>query len=264
MLFSYLGRAFQGVKLGIAATGALASGGAIIYGIVASGGVVFIVGGAVCLLTSGFSLYDGSLIFKQIKEQVDFFKTENKRLQEQVTKFDEQLGTMKTENRTLKDGVEKLRNLGERFKEEHKRLTELVAKSEQKVLELQETKDAYETENNKLKEQVGKLHKLHEESKRLIKNLVTAGNAFNEFGEALGDDVQSLDETAATMKNLLEQFEEGKFDELDLDGDGKITLEEFSRAVSSKEEVTHKSRHKHNLRLFQVFCLPGKLCSISR
>lgn len=168
-----------------------------------------------------------------------------------------------SQNVKLSESLDDMKRIQEEFKQESERLSNMLSINEIQIHNLEETKNEYVLENEKLqktneesaeqletlKNQVVKLRELYSNSRELLKNLSDAGDMFSQFGNTLGtsvvdlkdtakglDDTQEdFDDTLDQMRKLIEKLKDNTFADLDLDGDGIITKDEFDAMIQNKK-----------------------------
>jgi len=320
----FFGKIYRSSKMLAASLGSIGSVLAIVYGVLMSGGTVFIIGGSLCLVNSIFNFLDIAKVDKDIKKQVDNlkkqttelsykiqdFEHENQELHQNVTDLTDlkevfiekntelqitmnssltqletledlkdeylsanrdlehhleeeknQLVRLEDRNSELEGSLQKMINLKSQFGFENNRLKALVNQGQEQVEALDAIKARYLCENQKmageledmsdnneqlkgqityLDDQVVKLRSLYQDSKKLLLNLATAGDLFNQFSDSidttivrLDDTQEDLDITASTLHNLVEKLGQSSFKDLDIDEDGIVTEEEFQQAVQN-------------------------------
>lgn len=202
----------------------------------------------------------------KIRENIDAQTSENNRLQSLVKKsemhisklenFQKQIlktkncieneaAKLQNENVQLKELTHQLEELKDDYKIENDQLYQTINDLRNQVVSIESLKDSISSENNKLqdnnKELMSQLEKQQQiiiESKKLIQNLATFGDQFTNFHTALGNDIdslnntnQDLDNTSTVLKNLVDKLKDQEFDKLDKNNDGVITLEEFEEGL---------------------------------
>jgi len=134
-----------------------------------------------------------------------------------------------------------------RMTQQMDKLTELKSEFEYRNTELQ-TLFAQEKENRKegeqqisnLKEQLEKFIGLYGNMKDLVKNLVSAGDLYQDFADTIGIEVGELENATGDvntavdrMNNMLnrlnQEMTDGDFGEIDTDGDGTISQTEWNK-----------------------------------
>lgn len=159
----------------------------------------------------------------------------------------------------LSKNIKVLEGIKMQLNQNIKKLNTSLDKNKTIVKELEIAKNQYIDENKKLQEtnqsseiqlkelttQVTKLKALYKSTQLLLKNLATAGDMFNEFGETIGnvsedlkdtnselnDTKEEYDKTLERMNNLLEKMKNSSFTDLDKDKDGTITKDEYLNYV---------------------------------
>lgn len=160
----------------------------------------------------------------------------------------DQLVDQEEKNRELELAVDNLDSIKNKITQENQKLQTLLKQGQTQIDSLTSIRDKYleenkrlesevndlSTNNSTLKEQVEKLNSLYQDSKKLLVNLATAGDVFQEFSSTIDTNLTKmdhtqigLDQTAQTFKNLVEKLSQKKFEDFDLNNDGQITQEEF-------------------------------------
>jgi chromosome segregation ATPase len=182
----------------------------------------------------------------------------------QITQLENQNLVYVSENQNLSNSLNQMKGIQDRFKEENEKFKHTLEMNDTQISALESAKDEYVLENGKLQEtnekneeqldllknQVIKLRELYSNSRELLKNLSDAGDMFSHFGNTLGttvvdlgDTAQDLDQTQedyentlGQMKNLIDRLKTSTYGDLDKDGDGLVTKEEFDEFVSGRSE----------------------------
>lgn len=180
---------------------------------------------------------------KQNKE----FDLQNEDLKTTVHKIKETQSQLQLENATYREIQTKLENqvrvldgLKEDYKKQNEDMQNLLQQETDKVTEAAEQIES-------LKTQLSRFVQLYENMKSLVKNLVSAGDMYQSFSTTIGTDVEKLDMSTSNVEgavsNLLnivnrlnKDMTEEDFNELDTDGDGKVTKTEWERKYSITEE----------------------------
>lgn len=155
------------------------------------------------------------------------------------------LNDQKLQINFLKDENNELNKSLDKFQEENEKLQHMIQSANQQLLHIEHLKTQYETENQKLSEnneelglQIKKQSKIIEESKKLIKTLAQFGDSYNDFSATLDQNVIKLDhtqgnleQTAIVLEKLVDRLKGQKFEDMDLNNDGKISQDEFNHAL---------------------------------
>lgn len=182
---------------------------------------------------------------RQLKEQKDEYAKQNKEFSLQntdlrgvVEKIKDTQRQLQLENATYRDIQTRLENqvrvldgLKEDYKHQNEEMQLLIAE------QLNNLNDA-QSQIDTLKTQLDRFVGLYENMKALVKNLVAAGDMYKDFANTIGDDVSKLDVTATNVEGAVSdlmnivnrlntKMTEEDFKELDVDGDGTITKEEW-------------------------------------
>jgi chromosome segregation ATPase len=185
-----------------------------------------------------------------------------------------------TENEELKNNIDELEDLKLQLKQENEHYQQGLERMKTHVETLETLKEQYITENDRLhnimEEQTGQLSQLSEKNKEqeqqilhlkgalekseeqivalkalvlqlkeLYKNLVLAGDMFQDFQETIGQDVEQLDNTTSTlqttvdlMTNMVDKLNKkllsSDFKNMDQNQDGTITLDEFEKYINNQ------------------------------
>jgi chromosome segregation ATPase len=187
------------------------------------------------------------------------YEEENKTLQSLSAKYD-------LENEELKQTAGKMAATQVELKEENIKMNSMLDGVQAQLSAMERAKRQYEEENSKYRSllqqneeqiekskaqidgmagQISKLRELHENSKKLIRNLVDAGDIFTNFSSTLGEDLSQLDNVTGdisgaandlndTIKRLNLKLTTQQFAEADADGDGTVTQKEWNAFVEKK------------------------------
>lgn len=155
----------------------------------------------------------------------------------------------------FKDQVEELNKTKENIVVQNVQLQSNIKLLSKDIQELEFTKITYQqqldklnTENADLKESLTKLHKIYNDTKTLMVQLATLGDEYNQFAANIDASTLKLDEkidtiTSATnnidnvsnqLDNLLTKLKDTKFNELDENNDGVISMSEFEEGLLKK------------------------------
>src|SRR3990170_1816635 len=148
----FLSNIYRNVKLAVATVGGIGAIITIIYGAVSSGGTVFIVGGSVWLVQTGFNFFDSS------KAQIDIKK--------QVKKLEKNLDVFSKENEILKGNIGELQSAKDEYVRQNIKLAQNFEKSDKQIEKLAKLKEQYEAESKQfqiiLEEEKNKLNELED------------------------------------------------------------------------------------------------------
>jgi len=202
----------------------------------------------------------------RVKGQLDLMDILKKQYEEENEKLQKLSANYGLENDELKQTAEKMALTQDELKEENNKLNIMLDGVQTQLAAMEKAKWSYEEQNTKyralLKQneeqleeskaqidgmagQIFKLRELHKNSKRLIRNLVDAGDMFTNFSNTLGEDISTLDGVTGditdatdamneTIKRLNIQLTHQEFDQADLDGDGTLTRAEWEAFVEKK------------------------------
>lgn len=131
----FLSNSYRYLKLGVATLGGLSALGVLFYGIFGGGGIIYIIGGSLWLVQTGFNYFDSGKVHMDIRKQVNELK--------------DGLSEFANENISLKGNIDNLEKVKENFVNSNNQLVKIVERSEQKLGILSEIKKEYENENNK-------------------------------------------------------------------------------------------------------------------
>lgn len=163
------------------------------------------------------------------EKNIEDTKSENEKFSAENHKLADENQLFSEENTTLKYNIDELHTIEELFKKENEDFKSAIKEAESKIKELEEIKEEYATqidkfkgqlndfdiENNELKQnnvalgtQVEELKVLYIDSKKLIKNLVLAGDKFDSFEKKFGETANELrdatDDLSGTVSDLQE------------------------------------------------------------
>jgi chromosome segregation ATPase len=210
----------------------------------------------------------------KLQQQVRIANAQLKKLDELKRSYEEQQTRLQTllkqygmENEELRGTAESMAAAHHELKEQNATLDSLLQGVHEQLRRMEQAKREYEEQNTeyrallaehkaKLSEseeqiasmttQIEKLRELHENSKQLIRNLVDAGDMFQQFSTTIGTDVHKLDgitgdiseattDLNTTIARLNQQLTEREFANMDADGDGNITQQEFNEYITNSE-----------------------------
>lgn len=177
----------------------------------------------------------------------------------QITELENQNLIYVDENSKLSASLTELQTIKNTFEVENEKYKTMLEDHKTQINALESAKNDYVAENDKLqkaneesagqlemlKNQVVKLRELYNNSRELLVNLSSAGDMFSQFGNTLGasvteiqdtaqklDDTQEgYDQTLDQMRQLIEKLKTSTYEDLDVDGDGNITKEEFDKFI---------------------------------
>ncbi len=134
----FLTSLYKKLKLGVGGLGLVGSLSMIIYGAITggTGGIVLAVGGGLWLVQSGLTLFDGSKIYEEIKEQINLLKTN--------------IDEFAIENDNLRINVSQLKDAKDTFIRENRKLVKNIEASEKQLVKLDDIKNEYQLELDKL------------------------------------------------------------------------------------------------------------------
>lgn len=183
---------------------------------------------------------DLQAVVEQEKKTSEIYIHENDRLRTSLNALEEAQQKYQTQNQKYQEMLEKTKKQLEELETAKKKYMEENQK-------LQENNEQNEEQINKLTGQVDKLHKLYNNSRELLKNLAEAGDLFQDFSQTIGQNVvriegtaDDLSETQEKLAETLKAFETlnskisaSKFKDIDKDGDGRISKEEWQQHINS-------------------------------
>lgn len=234
MLSYYLSKSYRRIKLTFATVGGLAAVGAIIYGFVSTGGLIYIIGGSVWLVQTGFNFFDSSAAVIDIKKQVS-------ELENNVEEFAK-------ENDNLRTSVVEISKTKEDFVNENKKLCGLLKQSEEQLDKLDNIKAEYAQENEKYKE-------LLKEEKDNIRNIRGQNVVYAHENKELQDSLEK-------MKGLQEKFtiENDKLNSIIEDSEGHMhDLEVAKENYIVENEKLQKSNDTNKQQIENLRVQVGKL-----
>src|SRR5579871_4724701 len=136
----FLSKFYQSIKFLAALSGTAGSIVAIVYGVILSGGTVFIVGGSLCLANSLFNIVEIGKVNFDIRKQIDELKTS--------------LGFFSRQNRDLHANIESLNKIRDQFLDQNQQLQKTLDASSERIKSLESLKDEYDIENKNLATQL--------------------------------------------------------------------------------------------------------------
>lgn len=153
------------------------------------------------------------------------------------------------ENDRIRESLNSMMSVQRQIQEENKVMGVMLEEHKNQVSSLEKAKDAYVSENDRLQglndqseeqvktleTQVGKLKGLYTSSVELLENLKHAGDEFSNFNSMISVNVEDLDGVASEMKVLVDTLKKRSFSDMDADGDGTVTKEEFDKYVESNK-----------------------------
>lgn len=176
-----------------------------------------------------------------------------------MAKLENENNVYVTENQKFKTMLEEMKAMQDTINVENETLKNCIAENEKHIAALDKARNDYITENEKLQginkenteqlhvlqSQVDKLKELYNNSRELLLNLANAGDLFNKFSNTistnfikindtadhLGETQDEFEVTLNEMKNLVNKLKDETFNDLDVDGDGTITKEEFENGI---------------------------------
>jgi chromosome segregation ATPase len=160
----------------------------------------------------------------------------------------------KATNQQLEESLLRLEKTKASLIKNAKELTYSLKSNKKVVEELKMVRDEYKLQNDKLqstaeqnteelehlKTQVSKLKELYNNTKVLMRNLATAGDMFTEFSATIGSAREDLDDTREgydktldKMNMLLDRMKNSTFKDIDIDGDGIVSKDEYNDYINS-------------------------------
>lgn len=243
-MYYYISKIYISLKATTAFAGIIGSLLAIIYGVIQTGGTVFIIGGSLCLVNSVFNVIEVGKVNLDIKRQIaeleksigkfiaqtdrlqelavinernaGYYRAENHKLKKLVEKSELQIVKMEDIQNGLKDQLTAMNKNAEKFEElkiqysvEIDNLRNTICELEVQVHSLEELTVDYRQENLKFAEQVKHQQQIIIDSRELIKNLAQFGDTYSHFAETLNGEIHNLNETGldlAQTSNLLKRL----------------------------------------------------------
>lgn len=172
---------------------------------------------------------------------------------EQLSTLEEQNFIYAQENSQLHSSLQGMQTIKESFERENNRFKEMIYEHDQLIASLTQARDNYIQENeilsrnneenaeqlSQLQSQVAKLRDLYNNSRELLINLSTAGDMFSQFGDTINTSVVELKDThdgytdtLTQMRGLIEKLKASTFGDIDINGDGAISKEEFEQYIN--------------------------------
>ncbi len=232
----FINNFYRSIKTIAATLGLVGSSLMIIYGVLQTGGTVYVVSGSLCLANALFNLGETGKVLADIKNQVDrlksnlnLFSQENQELQIHV----HSLGNTVEQSLVQIDRLEKLRvkldkqlskkqdqllllgsnnsDLGEtlsKFQEENQQLQVLLQEAKEQLLGLENLKLEFEEDHQKMNYQLEQQKKLIEDSKTLINHLAQFGDTYNEFSTTIDTNMIKLENTQQDFAGTQQVFDQ--------------------------------------------------------
>lgn len=243
----FFGKVYTALKASCALAGGVTGISLFVVGTIGSQPVLYVLGG-VNLVQCAFLIFDESQVIQQVKRQLQLMSLENKFYSENNQKLTSSLKELEDQNKkvslinerlsvTVDDLETQNKNeeiLNKKLEESLKLLKEQNENFKDHSEELAKKVEQLDKENAQMTAQVEKLKTLHEDSKKLLLKLMDAGDAFTSFNAIMSNNMDRLEgtssdlqETSETMKMLIEAMEYQKFSELDTNGDGIVSKEEW-------------------------------------
>ena len=153
----------------------------------------------------------------------------------------------KNQNQQLTDETNKLVDIKKQYEEENTRLMVTIDKINQQLSQLTQIKEAHEAEllksehnNQALKTEIEKIATYYNQAKEVIETLLRSKNVLDDIYSGMIKTETQTSENVTTMSKLLNIFGKSRtmelFQQLDEDGDGVLTSQEFINALSKNDE----------------------------
>jgi len=186
----FIGKIYQSVKAVVALAGVSGSLIAIIVGVVSSGGVIFIVGGSLCLANSLFNIIEIGKVNFDIKKQIKNLEDSIKDFVAQSNRLEHNIDAQARENSRLKN---------------------LVNKSEQHIEKLEDIQSQILATKDTLQKEVTGLHAENQ-------NLSSALNRLHGYYDQYAAENKQLHNTVEDLQlqvNILDKIKEDMVTEND-------------------------------------------------
>lgn len=237
----FLSNIYRYLKLGIASICILFGIVVIFYGITDSSNIAFIIGGIIMLLAGIFLIMDGSKVLADIRNEVDHLKDEraefdraNRDLQINNQEYDQNI----KDNQVLIENQKKIIKRYESNLEDLKRLTKeqqtQLDKASANLDKLENEVNQAQKNNKQLSEQVIKFQSLNRNLKTVILTMAESLDKSNELSNALNKSIVKIEnashdilQSASLMEKLTTNISNLKFKDLDINGDGVISIDEW-------------------------------------
>lgn len=237
----FLSNMYRYLKLGIASLCILFGIIIIFYGITDSSNIAFIVGGIVMLLAGLFLIMDGSKVLADIRDEVGHLKNEraefdraNKDLQINNQEYDQNL----KDNQVLLESQKKIIKRYESNLEDLKRTTKeqqsQLDKASANLDKLEREVDQSQKNNKQLSDQIVRFQSLNRNLKTVILTMAESLDKSNELSNALNASITKIEnashdilQSANLMEKLTTNISHLKFKDLDVNGDGVISIDEW-------------------------------------
>jgi len=184
----FLSKCFRFAKASLAVIGTLMSTGVIVYGVVTSGGAIYIVGGGFYLATSLFLGFDSSKVLADIRKQIDILKTD--------------LDLFDSENRQLCQNIDHLKQVKENFVKENRKLHSTLEQTEEHMRKLKHLKDELEENIEAEKDELTHFSVQNEELSQKLEQINQLKEAYQQENEQL----QTLLDNGQNQIGKLEQL----------------------------------------------------------
>lgn len=146
---------------------------------------------------SGKSIYEYGYSMVRLGQEVKKLTSENLRLEQTVDRAEELCDNYKTHNEELGRNINTLKSTNGELKATSAQLQNSLNTANSNLL-------AGEKQIKLMSEQISDMNKLLENSKKMVTNLILAGDDYHKFNEKFGTNLSSLDETAKDLKKYTE------------------------------------------------------------
>lgn len=224
----YLSKIYQGFKGFTAISGTTGSILAIVYGILTTGGTVFIIGGSLCLVNSIFNLIEISKVNLDIRKQIGELKTS--------------LRDFSRENAELHNNVKSLGKIKEDFVRENRQLQTTLDESAEQLERLETLKDDYDDINQKLAAQLEEekdnlidLRGQNEELRSSLEEMMKIRDQFASENKQLSDLLVNANVQINRIMEIKDQYQE-EINQLNQNN------QVLSRQMSKQAEIIEESK----------------------
>lgn len=194
---------------------------------------------------------------KRAKENIERRDEQISESQRQLEELDKTNLTLETTVSKFKDEITSLNSEIIHHRENNLNQEKIIQDLEEQVFafsiengnlkqtseEMRETQTALKKElekttqnNKKLEGLVAKQKLIQDNANKLIQSLMSAGDDFKDFKSVINESLDRIDNTADMLEVLATKMESDKFSELDKDGDGVVTAEEFNEWIQRQEQ----------------------------
>jgi chromosome segregation ATPase len=144
---------------------------------------------------------------QKLEENVFSINLANGRLQEEIV-------NIKAEREALTKSVDGIKAERDRLRDQNTKYAEQNIKAGDNI--------------KKMEGIIAKQKIIQDNANKLIQSLMSAGDDFKDFQKVIKESLDRIDNTADLLDVVATRMTDGKFDEIDVDGDGTVTEDEFT------------------------------------